>query len=130
MGQVARRAAAAVKGDSVGARMAGQRIKAGHFATSGESCRETRRVVGGSKAMTAPETPPGAASGPALTPTTESSAIQSAPVVSVDHIAEWEGKTVTIRGWLYNLRESGKLLFPIFRDGTRSEERRVGKECR
>jgi asparaginyl-tRNA synthetase len=23
-----------------------------------------------------------------------------------------------LRGWLYNLRESGKLLFPIFRDGT------------
>src|ERR1700726_4181900 len=29
-----------------------------------------------------------------------------------------EGETVTIKGWLYNLRESGKLLFPIFRDGT------------
>jgi asparaginyl-tRNA synthetase len=29
-----------------------------------------------------------------------------------------EGETVTLRGWLYNLRESGKLLFPIFRDGT------------
>ena len=28
------------------------------------------------------------------------------------------GETVTLRGWLYNLRESGKLLFPIFRDGT------------
>src|SRR3954467_13796001 len=28
------------------------------------------------------------------------------------------GETVTIRGWLYNLRESGKLLFPIFRDGS------------
>ena len=28
------------------------------------------------------------------------------------------GGSVTIRGWLYNLRESGKLLFPIFRDGT------------
>ncbi len=25
---------------------------------------------------------------------------------------------MTIRGWLYNLRESGKLLFPIFRDGS------------
>ncbi|MGA9889779.1 MAG: asparagine--tRNA ligase [Candidatus Acidiferrales bacterium] len=28
------------------------------------------------------------------------------------------GATIMIRGWLYNLRESGKLLFPIFRDGT------------
>ena len=26
--------------------------------------------------------------------------------------------SVTIQGWLYNQRESGKLLFPIFRDGT------------
>ena len=25
---------------------------------------------------------------------------------------------MTLRGWLYNLRESGKLLFPIFRDGS------------
>ena len=23
-----------------------------------------------------------------------------------------------LQGWLYNLREAGKLLFPIFRDGT------------
>src|ERR1700719_2243102 len=29
-----------------------------------------------------------------------------------------EGETITLRGWLYNMRESGKLLFPIFRDGT------------
>jgi len=29
-----------------------------------------------------------------------------------------EGQTVTLQGWLYNLRASGKLLFPIFRDGT------------
>ena len=28
------------------------------------------------------------------------------------------GQEVTLRGWLYNMRESGKLLFPIFRDGT------------
>ena len=42
----------------------------------------------------------------------------SAPVVSIEHVGEHAGKEVTIRGWLYNLRESGKLLFPIFRDGT------------
>jgi asparaginyl-tRNA synthetase len=40
------------------------------------------------------------------------------PVVSIEHVGEHVGKEVTIRGWLYNLRESGKLLFPIFRDGT------------
>lgn len=28
------------------------------------------------------------------------------------------GQEVTIRGWLYNIRESGKLVFPIFRDGS------------
>src|ERR1700731_5035878 len=33
-------------------------------------------------------------------------------------LAAHEGQTVTLRGWLYNLRASGKLLFPIFRDGT------------
>ncbi len=40
------------------------------------------------------------------------------PVVPIDQIARWEGRQVTIRGWLYNLRASGKILFPIFRDGT------------
>ena len=40
------------------------------------------------------------------------------PVVSIDSIAAWNGKDVVIKGWLYNLREAGKLLFPIFRDGT------------
>src|ERR1700739_360223 len=42
----------------------------------------------------------------------------SAPVSTIADIGKHEGQTVTIRGWLYNLRESGKLLFPIFRDGT------------
>lgn len=42
----------------------------------------------------------------------------STPVVSIENVGEHAGKEVTIRGWLYNLRESGKLLFPIFRDGT------------
>src|SRR5215467_10788068 len=41
-----------------------------------------------------------------------------APVSTIAEIGRHEGQTVTIRGWLYNLRESGKLLFPIFRDGS------------
>ncbi len=42
----------------------------------------------------------------------------TAPVASIASLARHEGQTVTLRGWLYNMRESGKLLFPIFRDGT------------
>src|SRR5690348_6192611 len=41
-----------------------------------------------------------------------------APITSIAQIGTREGQSVTIRGWLYNLRESGRLLFPIFRDGT------------
>src|SRR3954463_8081121 len=40
------------------------------------------------------------------------------PTTSIVQIGRHDGETVTIRGWLYNLRESGKLLFPIFRDGS------------
>src|SRR5437016_11804425 len=40
------------------------------------------------------------------------------PVTTIAEIGKHEGQAVTIRGWLYNLRESGKLLFPIFRDGS------------
>ena len=39
-------------------------------------------------------------------------------LTTIARIGEHEGKSVTLRGWLYNLRESGKLLFPIFRDGS------------
>jgi asparaginyl-tRNA synthetase len=42
----------------------------------------------------------------------------SSPVSTISEIGKHEGQTVTIRGWLYNLRESGKLLFPQFRDGS------------
>src|ERR1700737_1320129 len=42
----------------------------------------------------------------------------SSPVTTISDIGKYEGQTVTIRGWLYNLRESGKLLFPQFRDGS------------
>jgi len=41
-----------------------------------------------------------------------------APVTTIREIGKHEGQTVAIRGWLYNLRESGKLLFPQFRDGS------------
>jgi asparaginyl-tRNA synthetase len=42
----------------------------------------------------------------------------SSPVTTIAEIGKHEGQSVTIRGWLYNLRESGKLLFPQFRDGS------------
>jgi asparaginyl-tRNA synthetase len=39
-------------------------------------------------------------------------------VTTIREIGQHEGQVVTLRGWLYNLRQSGKLLFPIFRDGS------------
>ena len=42
----------------------------------------------------------------------------SSPVTTIAEIGKHEGQTVTLRGWLYNLRESGKLLFPQLRDGS------------
>jgi asparaginyl-tRNA synthetase len=42
----------------------------------------------------------------------------SSPITTIAEIGKHDGQIVTLRGWLYNLRESGKLLFPIFRDGS------------
>ena len=42
----------------------------------------------------------------------------AAPLTTIATIGQHEGQVVTLRGWLYNLRSSGKLLFPTFRDGT------------
>src|SRR5208337_5282107 len=42
----------------------------------------------------------------------------SSPDTTIANAGKHEGQAVTIRGWLYNLRESGKLLFPQFRDGS------------
>jgi asparaginyl-tRNA synthetase len=39
-------------------------------------------------------------------------------LTTIAEIGQHEGQLVTLRGWLYNLRESGKLLFPQFRDGS------------
>jgi asparaginyl-tRNA synthetase len=38
--------------------------------------------------------------------------------VYISNIAKYEGQTVTLRGWLYNKRSSGKLHFLQVRDGT------------
>jgi len=43
---------------------------------------------------------------------------KSAPVATISSLAAHEGEVVTLKGWLYNIRSSGKLLFPMFRDGT------------
>src|SRR4030088_2418491 len=51
---------------------------------------------------------------------TESQTLEttSAPRTFIDQLADHVGREVTIKGWLYNLRSSGKILFPQLRDGT------------
>src|ERR1700683_583655 len=39
-------------------------------------------------------------------------------IITIEDAGKHDAQEVTIQGWLYNLRESGKLMFPIFRDGT------------
>lgn len=39
------------------------------------------------------------------------------PVVRVDQIADFTGKEVSIRGWVYNRTDKGKLVFLLVRDG-------------
>lgn len=38
--------------------------------------------------------------------------------VYINKISEFNDKDVTIKGWLYNIRSSGKLMFPEIRDGS------------
>src|SRR6266436_10185104 len=38
--------------------------------------------------------------------------------VFISQLSQHAGQEVTIKGWLYNLRSSGKILFPQLRDGT------------
>ena len=51
---------------------------------------------------------------------TESQSLEttSPPRVFIDRLSEHISQEVTIKGWLYNLRSSGKILFPQLRDGT------------
>jgi asparaginyl-tRNA synthetase len=51
---------------------------------------------------------------------TESESITAinAPHTFINQLARHVGREVTLKGWLYNLRSSGKILFPQLRDGT------------
>jgi asparaginyl-tRNA synthetase len=40
------------------------------------------------------------------------------PRITIDRAGRHVGETVEIAGWLYNLRRSGKIAFPIVRDGS------------
>jgi asparaginyl-tRNA synthetase len=48
----------------------------------------------------------------------ETEVVTNPAIATISTLAAHEGERVTLRGWLYNLRSSGKLLFPTFRDGT------------
>ena len=39
-------------------------------------------------------------------------------VVYIENVGAHEGNEVTLRGWVYNKRSSGKLQFILLRDGT------------
>ncbi|MCC7156420.1 MAG: asparagine--tRNA ligase [Bryobacterales bacterium] len=39
------------------------------------------------------------------------------PRITIDQCGSHAGETVEIAGWLYNLRKSGKIIFPLIRDG-------------
>src|SRR5437764_3197218 len=40
------------------------------------------------------------------------------PRITIENAGKHAGETVEIAGWLYNLRKSGKIVFPQLRDGT------------
>jgi asparaginyl-tRNA synthetase len=44
--------------------------------------------------------------------------MSEAPRVTIANIGKHEGEIVSVAGWLYNLRKSGKIVFPQLRDGT------------
>ncbi len=43
---------------------------------------------------------------------------EQAKKISISEAGRYVGQQVEIQGWLYNLRKSGKIVFPIIRDGT------------
>jgi asparaginyl-tRNA synthetase len=43
--------------------------------------------------------------------------MSSSPVIRITDAHSHVGERVTLQGWLYNLRKSGKIVFPVMRDG-------------
>ncbi len=43
---------------------------------------------------------------------------QAPPTIRIGDARYYEGKLVKLQGWLYNMRKSGKIVFPIMRDGS------------
>lgn len=43
---------------------------------------------------------------------------QNSPVADIAALSQFVGQTVTLRGWVYHLRSSGKVRFLVVRDGT------------
>ena len=67
------------------------------------------------------EETPGVPKGSETVAVEDSSAVSpvpAPPLTTIANLGKHEGASVTLHAWLYNLRASGKLLFPIFRDGT------------
>jgi asparaginyl-tRNA synthetase len=50
--------------------------------------------------------------------TTQSNAIASNNHTYINQLSKHEGAEVVLKGWLYNMRSSGRILFPQLRDGT------------
>ncbi|MBV8829623.1 MAG: asparagine--tRNA ligase [Acidobacteriaceae bacterium] len=44
--------------------------------------------------------------------------VSAAATIRISDAGQHEGEHVQIKGWLYNLRKSGKIVFPIIRDGS------------
>lgn len=44
--------------------------------------------------------------------------MSAAPRIRIEEAGQHAGEIVEIAGWLYNLRKSGKIIFPLVRDGT------------
>src|SRR4051794_11308899 len=40
------------------------------------------------------------------------------PIARISELPRFVGQTVTVRGWVTHLRSSGKIAFPVIRDGT------------